>query len=118
MRAACSHAPRQVTALHDGSTLRRLPAPRALARTSAPPGTGKDFTPEISPAHASIIIKARDFIETSTGFGTEAVPEAFSEEFVFRGPVIGPLCKKGAGKSRMWSKTLARKRVLLGPPLA
>ncbi|KAK3256408.1 hypothetical protein CYMTET_34456 [Cymbomonas tetramitiformis] len=41
-----------------------------------------------------LIILAQDFIETGTGFGTPARPELIAEDFVFRGPVIGPLCKK------------------------
>lgn len=37
---------------------------------------------------------ANTFIYTQSGFYSPATPSAFSDDFVFRGPVIGPLCKK------------------------
>lgn len=41
-----------------------------------------------------LIELAQDFVETGTGFGTVSRPELFADDFVFRGPIIGPLCKK------------------------
>ena len=41
----------------------------------------------------SLIDMAETFINTQTGFYSPAAPDMFAEDFVFRGPVIGPLNK-------------------------
>ncbi|GAX77650.1 hypothetical protein CEUSTIGMA_g5093.t1 [Chlamydomonas eustigma] len=41
-----------------------------------------------------MIARAREFVETGSGYFTAPRPELFSEDFVFRGPVIGPLNKR------------------------
>jgi len=42
----------------------------------------------------ALIEKARDIIDTKSGFYSDYDASVFSEEFVFRGPYIGPLNKK------------------------
>lgn len=70
---------------------------RARLRAASPvPGTGKDYVvgAELPAEHARRLELVKDFVESGTGFGSPARPELIAEDFVFRGPVIGPLCKK------------------------
>ncbi|KAL1523068.1 hypothetical protein AB1Y20_018028 [Prymnesium parvum] len=46
-----------------------------------------------SPQGAALIERAREFIHSGSGFYSPADAAMFSEEFVFRGPYIGPLNK-------------------------
>lgn len=43
------------------------------------------------PAESDLLQMTKDFLETSTGYFTPMQNDTFAEEFVFRGPIIGPL---------------------------
>uniref|UniRef100_A0A7S1T7T1 Uncharacterized protein n=1 Tax=Tetraselmis chuii TaxID=63592 RepID=A0A7S1T7T1_9CHLO len=68
---------------------RALVCRASVEPTSTAPPAGK---PSTSPE--TLFKLTREFIETGSGYFSPAKEELFSEEFVFRGPVIGPLCKK------------------------
>eukprot|EP00931_Biecheleriopsis_adriatica_P086199 TRINITY_DN60910_c0_g1_i1.p1 TRINITY_DN60910_c0_g1~~TRINITY_DN60910_c0_g1_i1.p1 ORF type:complete len:253 (-),score=35.69 TRINITY_DN60910_c0_g1_i1:170-928(-) len=70
----------------------------ALVRQRSPRrafGTGKDYEvgAELSASQIRFMELAKEFVETGTGFGSPARPELIADDFVFRGPIIGPLCK-------------------------
>lgn len=48
----------------------------------------------MSPNSKVLIEKAKDFVDNQSGFYSDFDAEVFSEDFVFRGPVVGPLNKK------------------------
>lgn len=48
---------------------------------------------ELANADNPLILKANAFIHTQSGFYSDPVDDVFSEDFVFRGPYIGPLNK-------------------------
>lgn len=70
-------------------------APVIMAASPAP-GTGREYNvaAELPAEHVRLIELVNNFVESGTGFGTPARPELIAEDFVFRGPVIGPLCKR------------------------
>jgi len=66
-----------------------------ISAISPVPGTGTQYTvgSNLSSDDVQLIEHVKEFVETGTGFGTPPRPELISEDFVFRGPIIGPLCK-------------------------
>ena len=64
----------------------RAPPPTAQQSVTAPPAT------DLSGEH--LIDLTKEFLDTGTGFYSALRPELMSDDFIFRGGVVGPLNKK------------------------
>lgn len=72
--------------MHPSITITRARTPHASALSEA-----ATKAPSTSDA---LVAAAEEFINTKSGFYSPYETDAFAEDFVFRGPVIGPLNKK------------------------
>jgi len=54
----------------------------------------QEMNASVSPSSKALIEKTKDIIYNKSGFYSNFNADVFSEEFVFRGPYIGPLNKK------------------------
>jgi len=72
----------------------RSEALTTLASTAAPSEVNRKVPPIPTNKDDTLIKLANEFIYTSSGFYSPANPSFFADDFVFRGPYIGPLNKK------------------------
>jgi hypothetical protein len=65
-----------------------------LRSSATDPQVSKKAPPIPTNKDNTLIILANEFIYTSSGFYSAADPSFYSDDFIFRGPYIGPLNKK------------------------
>ena len=72
-------------------------APSASWRTSAPLATvAEPTTTNVDPSDPAVIARRKELAKkfaANDGFFNRPSPEMMSEEFVFFGPIVGPLCR-------------------------